>query len=435
MKVEIISRKFIKPSTPTHHSLRDHKISFIDELAPSMNVPFILYYPAQCNNDTAKNASLFNQLEKSLVETLTQFYPLAGRYIKDDHVIYCNDQGVDYVEARVDVQLLEFLDHGDKPQFFNQFIPRETGAVDETTDPLLSIQLSMFECGGLAVGVSIAHRIADASTLSTFLNAWAIASRVGIDNVTVHPSFNSVFVPGRNLPALNLGIPRSGDNGAKTRMFFFNKKAISTLRAKASTDNDNKGKRGPTRVQLVSAVIWRALVAVAQAKHGQPRASGVLQTINLRKKTVPSLPEHSCGNFWGLAMTGCMGDESKMELQGFVDLIGAAIRNTVTDSANVLSLGEDGHMKLIKAFIEANQNFSNAKMDSYLFTSWCRFPFYEIDFGWGKPVWTSLVSMPVKNFICLMDNKEGDGIEAWVLLDEKDMVNFEQDQTIRAFTT
>ncbi|KAL7199793.1 hypothetical protein ACSBR2_021987 [Camellia fascicularis] len=220
-------------------------------------------------------------------------------------------------------------------------------------------------------------------------------------------------------------------------MFFFNKKAISTLRAKASTGNDNKykGKHGPTRVQLVSAVIWRALVAVAQAKHGHPRASGVLQTVNLREKTVPRLPEHSCGNFWGFAMTGCMGDESKVELQGFVDLIGAAIRNTVTDCANVLSQGEDEHMKVIKPFMAANQNFSNAEMDSYLFTSWSRFPFYEIDFGWGKPVWTSVVDMPLKNFIFLMDNKEGDGIEAWVCLDEKDMVNFELDQTIRAFTT
>ncbi|KAL7227690.1 hypothetical protein ACSBR1_022540 [Camellia fascicularis] len=85
--------------------------------------------------------------------------------------------------------------------------------------------------------------------------------------------------------------------------------------------------------------------------------------------------------------------------------------------------------------MEANQNLSNAEIDSYLFTSWSRFPFYEIDFGWGKPVWTSVVNMPLKNFIFLMDNKEGDGIEAWVCLDEKDMVNFEQDQTIRALTT
>ncbi|KAL7227688.1 hypothetical protein ACSBR1_022538 [Camellia fascicularis] len=122
MKVEILSRKFIKPSTPTHHSLREDKISFIDELDPSMNVPLVLYYPAQCNNDTAKNASLFNQLEKSLEETLTRFYPLTGRYIKAYHVIYYNDQGVDYVEAQMDVQLLEFLDHGDKPELFNQFI-------------------------------------------------------------------------------------------------------------------------------------------------------------------------------------------------------------------------------------------------------------------------------------------------------------------------
>ncbi|KAI5332689.1 hypothetical protein L3X38_022818 [Prunus dulcis] len=26
-------------------------------------------------------------------------------------------------------------------------------------------------------------------------------------------------------------------------------------------------------------------------------------------------------------------------------------------------------------------------IDKYVCSSWCRFPFYEADFGWGKPSW------------------------------------------------
>lgn len=41
------------------------------------------------------------KLEKSLSETLAQFYPFAGRFVRDDFSVECNDEGVDYLEARV----------------------------------------------------------------------------------------------------------------------------------------------------------------------------------------------------------------------------------------------------------------------------------------------------------------------------------------------
>jgi hypothetical protein len=58
-----------------------------------------------------------------LSEILTLFYPLAGRYIKDNLSVDCNDEGVELLEAKVDgVDLtqivqqdpnsnLELLDH------------------------------------------------------------------------------------------------------------------------------------------------------------------------------------------------------------------------------------------------------------------------------------------------------------------------------------
>lgn len=63
--------------------------------------------------------------------------------------------------------------------------------------------------------------------------------------------------------------------------------------------------------------------------------------------------------------------------------------------------------------------------DNYNCTSWCRFSFYEANFGWGKPSWVSTPSAQVKNVIILLDTKDGDGIEAFLSFKEEDMVVIE----------
>ncbi|KAI9076258.1 hypothetical protein K1719_041753 [Acacia pycnantha] len=68
----------------------------------------------------------------------------------------------------------------------------------------------------------------------------------------------------------------------------------------------------------------------------------------------------------------------------------------------------------------------------YKCTSWCRSGLYEVDYGWGKPVWISSVNKIVNNTVALMDAKDG-GVEALVTLDEKDMEIFEQEQELHLF--
>ena len=50
---------------------------------------------------------------------------------------------------------------------------------------------------------------------------------------------------------------------------------------------------------------------------------------------------------------------------------------------------------------------------SFNFTSLCRFPLYEADFGWAKPIWVGSPSLTFKNLVVFMDTALGDdGIEA-----------------------
>lgn len=155
------SSKFIKPATPTPPNLRHFKIGFIDEFAPSINASIVLFFSINSDN----NPKFLVQLEESLQKTLIRFYPLVGRYVAETRTIDCNDQGVEFIHAKVNIKLQDFLDSEVNVKVVDEFLPREIGEADLFTDPILAIQVTTFECGGVALGVSISHRIADASTI------------------------------------------------------------------------------------------------------------------------------------------------------------------------------------------------------------------------------------------------------------------------------
>ena len=74
MKVQIVTRKLIKPATPTPPHLKSYKISSIDPFAPPTYVPFILYYHA--NGDKNEIDERSKCLEKLLSKILSLYYPL-----------------------------------------------------------------------------------------------------------------------------------------------------------------------------------------------------------------------------------------------------------------------------------------------------------------------------------------------------------------------
>ena len=426
MKVEILSKKLIKPATPTPPHLRSLKASSIDQLQPPIHGAFILYYHA--NGD--ENSKRSKRLEQSLSEILTLFYPLAGRYIEDMQMFDCNDEGVEYMEAKVSGQLAQLVKGEVEVEVLNHLVPYAMPLT--STTPLAFVQVNMFECGGLAIALLISHYIVDGIAACTFLNAWTNACRAsGINNEVVRPRFDlaSFFPPRENIPAVK---PKIHGAIIITRRFVFNGAAISSLKAIAC--DSALTKRQPSRVVVVTACMWKALIAVAKVRHGHLKASILFHSLSLHGKTALPIPNNSFGNLYMVANARFGGDsENKMELHELVASLDNSIRNTLADCRKQQN-GDDLASMMFNSFREVHEEHEKGETDICRFTSWCRFPLYEADFGWGKPIWVSGTPKPVE-MVCLNDTKDGDGIEAWVSLDEKDMLLFQNHPEVKAFTS
>lgn len=421
MKPQILSKKLIKPSTPTPRHLHQLKLSIMDQLIPLTYLNMIFYYSPMEKN-RVKNRERCRELEKSLSDALTEFYPLAGRLVVEDLVVDCNDEGVEFFEAQVSGKIADFVHGGSMAEQLDQFLPWDHGA-DPATAPLAAIQINLFDCGGIVVGVRVSHKISDAFSIITFVNAWAAANKTSIKKVT-SPSFNlgSLF-PTTNLLPRNP--PATGKNGAKiaTKRFFFSNVAAQSLVAAAGGST--------SREAVLAGLIWKALIGVARMKHGHLRASLLVYPINLRGNIVISIPEDSFGNFSMLFMERFMPEKDNVELSDLTGLIGNTAREMDLERT---SNADNLCVMVSESFGEARrEKMRNERVDVHLCASWCGLPLYEADFGWGKPVWVS--SSNKYEVIHLIENKCGNGVDAWVSLYEDDMAELERNRDILAFTS
>ncbi|KAJ6289779.1 hypothetical protein OIU78_025651 [Salix suchowensis] len=241
MRVAIVSRKFITPSSSTPPHLRSCEISALDQLIPPVYGGFTCFYPADGNIQGAKHSERRKQLEESLSKILTLYYPAAGRYVEEKLLVDCNDKGVEYLEADVSGRLSQILNGELQPEELNQLLPYP---VPSPTTPLVALQISTFKCGGMAVGLRVSHKIFDIAALTSFFNGWATTCRAGIDEVP-RPSFAlpSLFPTRETAQILN---PTPVKNGARlvTRTFVFSRSAVASLQVIARTgDDDDFGRR------------------------------------------------------------------------------------------------------------------------------------------------------------------------------------------------
>ena len=267
----------------------------------------------------------------------------------------------------------------------------------------------------------------DAFSAAKFLTSWAstaiISRQAGIDDdheAQVWPTFGlTSLLQANDLPEMKPTPVIENDNGVTKRIVFDGAK-ISALRA---ISHYPSFPRQPSRVEVVTALIWRARMGVSRAKHGRLRTSLAAHNINLRPRIVPPLPPSSCGNLQGRVTTRFVAaDREVEELPELKDLLGL-LMDSFTKSKETFVTREDAFPTLLQKRNEIHEVVEKGEVDVYMFTSWCRFPFYEVDFGWGKPVWVSK-SHSAFEAATLLDTEDGDGIEAWVTFDKQDMPLF-----------
>ncbi|XP_061948857.1 stemmadenine O-acetyltransferase-like [Populus nigra] len=412
MEVQILSQKFIKPYSQTPLHLRNMKVSLIDQLAPPAYTPMILYYSAVNGEKTmSERDNRFNRLEKSLSETLACYYPLAGRYIEDRNMVDCNDDGALFLEAKVSGQLAQLdLQGAVDVKSLNRFVP--FGDEMAFNPIVLAVQINKFDCGGLVIGVCISHRVADGHTMGAFLKAWATACRAGMHEV-IRPSFDAgALFPARDVLRFGTPVPRDHGSQIVTKRFVFDGEKISSLKAKVmSYARDSDVKRPPSRVEVVTALLWKALIGVAQAKHGKLRPSLLTLPLNLRGKVDLLITENSFGNLYRMVGVRFNPKESSSEMHHLVSLLNDAVNKANKDCEKVVN-SDDVIAMVSKSMEEIHNGARNGDLDICVVPSWCKFPFYQIDFGFGKPTWFSSVHKPLE-IVLLVDTKFGTGIEAW----------------------
>ncbi|KAI8006550.1 Vinorine synthase [Camellia lanceoleosa] len=272
----------------------------------------------------------------------------------------------------------------------------------------------MFQCGGIALGIRILHSMGDGVSLLTFLQEWANTTRKPLNQPIYYPSFElaSLF-PGRELVGLK---PEQSSNTVAnkklvTKSFLFDGVTIYALKAEAT--HPHLG-RQPSKVQVLTAYIWRTLIRIARAKHGHPRPSLVSFAMSLRGRIRFLIREKSYGTLVGHTTALFMAEESEIELGKLVSLLRNSIRKTGEDFAKARD-GDEIYAMLIDYYNEIGGDRPR-EVDLCRFTSWCGFDCYDVDFGWGKPSWVATVSKFVE-LVFLLDNKCGDGIETSKTLD------------------
>ncbi|KAB1217306.1 Vinorine synthase [Morella rubra] len=423
--VKIISKEIVKPSSPTPLDLETHKLSFLDKILPNVYIPIILVYHAKTGHVDIDPAQKSSRLKLSLGKILTRFYPLAGT-AKYDYSVLCNDEGAEYYEARVSCNLSEVL-LTFNAEIFNQFLPFEpygNGAEHGNRKVMLAVKYNIFDCGGVAIGICVSHLVADGTSVTTFLNAWSAMCQG--DDGSICPNFDATtYFPQRDMSWLNRDEVITKDKTVMRRLVF-NKSSIAALREKASSAADSQVKL-PTRVEALTAFIWRRLIAISKSS-----VCAVVHAVNLRERMDPPIPKHCFGNLWFFAAAVLSRDEVDHDSS---DRILVSKLNKALEGINgdyVKKLQNDVHGDLLK---KAFGEFARDDMETCNFTSWCRFPLYEADFGWGKPTWVCCPSLPIKNVVVMTSTKDGHGIEAFVNILEEDAAVFDSDPELLPFVS
>nr|GMD23094.1 vinorine synthase-like [Ipomoea batatas] len=369
MKVEVRSKEIVRPSSPTPQSLKNYKLSFMDQLALNVRIPFVFFYDSSSSGAYSHDGhtNTIDELKKSLSKTLSLMYPLAGRVKEDKVTIECNDEGVEFIVADV-AEIMSCLLENPEMEKIRQlspsakvYEPQPVGKV------LMAVQVNRFSCGGIAIGFFVSHAILDGSTLAKFLEIWA---------------------------SFNRGLFHNGGSG-----FISNH---STILFPPLTD---------------TSALERSVKMAAEAIQQEEKRM-VVKRFVIPANAIAQLREELI----------CAAAVTAAQL---VEKIRDSLR-AVNDGAARKVYGEGGLLRAVIARGHEMVRNKDCSTTTLYTSSLCRMPYYEIDFGWGKP---RLVVNMVKNFMVLFLDASNGAIEVWMGLPKQVMHTLTQDHHFLAYVS
>uniref|UniRef100_A0A0C9S244 TSA: Wollemia nobilis Ref_Wollemi_Transcript_21846_1731 transcribed RNA sequence n=1 Tax=Wollemia nobilis TaxID=56998 RepID=A0A0C9S244_9CONI len=339
----------------------------------------LVYSMAEGSFDFRSVAEL---LKKSLSEALVDFCPLAGRLATSaDGVVYidCNDRGVDFVEASApDVGVADIVTDNVSP------VVRELFALDGAINinghflPLLTIQVTKLR-DGIVVGFTVNHAVVDGTALWQFINCWAQLCRESSSAAFAHPPLHTRCFTSPSPIKLNLQTPKTPSLDKfspppfSEKVFHFTGETISRLKERA-TRASKDGLR-ISSFQALSAHIWQA---ITRARDLPPTELTTFKlAVNCRPRIVPPLPYSYFGNAIQFVSATITAEE----------LLSSDMSHAAGILNRIISAHQDENIRAqLEQTPTVTQLDKSSPKNTVMMGSSPRFPMYDNDFGWGRPV-------------------------------------------------
>ncbi|CAO2203116.1 unnamed protein product [Urochloa humidicola] len=272
LEVRVVSRRLVKASDA---SIKPQVLSLsnLDLLSQSIQVSTFCIYrkPTSTSGGGGGFGAVVAAFESTLPSFLNHFFPFAGRIATDPASglpeVRCGNQGAELVVGEAGIALAT-LDYGSR------------GALTRSVqlpygdDVALSVQVVSFACGGFTVAWRTHHVLVDGKSASHLVSAWSELARTGALAAGSRPSHDrSVFRP-RAPPAYDGAALEeaftpldskhqinvlTANQSFVERLYCVEAPDIERLRRAASRDD---GERATTRVQALSAHLWKHLAGV-----------------------------------------------------------------------------------------------------------------------------------------------------------------------------
>ncbi|CAL1382322.1 unnamed protein product [Linum trigynum] len=386
------------------------------------------YQHKKTNDDHGPSEVIKNALSKVLVH----YYPLAGRLVTTADegrlAVDCTGEGVLCVEAEANCTLGSVDFSRPDAETRGKLVYEIPGVKSIFQIPPLMIQVTKFKCGGFVLGVSFNHLTADGQAAMEFINSWAETAR-GLP-LSVQPFLDRTILKARNPLRIEyhhaeydmLEDKSAPPNSKEVTIYdyiYINEKMIQKLKRQIAAEiHGPSPPPGPVRLcssyVALSAFAWRAR-AKAQ-KMAADQETRILLVVNTRDKFTPPLPKGYFGNAVKfISAVSLAGDLVDKPLSYAVGKVQEAIRS-VTDSQ--LRSGIDYYE------VHKTKRPMGCTMIS---TAWSRLAFGSTDFGWGEPIMTGPVELPVDEVIIFLAHpKEKGSLNAYAGLPTSAMRSFQK---------
>nr|UCU84649.1 anthocyanidin 3-O-glucoside 6''-O-acyltransferase [Zinnia elegans] len=410
------------PATIGHRSL---PLTFFDVIWLTFAPVHFLFFYHFPHSKSHFMQTLVPKLKHSLSITLQHYFPFVGNLVvfpnnphdstRKPEIRHVEGDSVALTFAECSLDFNDLIgNHPRKCEYFHPLVP-PLGSTVKGSDyiklPVFAVQVTYFPNLGFSIGTTSHHSLADASTLFYFLKAWTSVCESGGDDAAFltngsQPIYDRLIdnpkVFEKRLKQIRLqGFyqpPSFVSPSDKVRAtYVLTRTHVNGLKKQVQTQLPTL--KYVSSFTVTCGYIWSCIVksfVKMGEKTGEDELEQFVLSVDCRPRLDPPLPAYYLGN----CSAPCVVTIRKHVLTGesgyviAAKLIGEGISKLVNNKEGILKDAEKWHddFKIPARKIGVA---GTPKLN-----------FYDIDFGWGKPVTYEVVSIDYMGSVSISASKE-----------------------------